>query len=490
MESNEDFIETMKKIYRLNTSDAKEIESLYQDVKNKLIETKIVAVNKVLKILDHSAIFRNRYLRSCLAIMKRVLEDYHPKPSRAIRPIFQYLLLEENGIVYDEEHLKQLEIYESRNFSSSVHNYDTINRAIMNDDYKSLVFFLEKEGFDQDAILISEFYPYALLSLLDLCCYHGSVECFKLLLTKVEPKITQNCLDFAFSSGNPEILNECLKYRKPSHNCMRYAIFSHNIDFVMYLFQQHQIPIDLLACVIYNNLEAFLAYYDLTKDIDECFIYSACLNLPSLWEYFLSNGANINARSKQGKTTALHYAAMYNCYQAAEFLISHGIYIDAKQDTGMNALHKAANFNSIEIAAVLISHGIDIIGKDFHGKTALHYASEDDNKEIANLLISHGADINAKENYGFNPLHIATLKNHQDIVNLLVISGADTNLTNIENRTALHIAAENGYLEIANMLLLHSASINIIDENGYTALDIAIEFNNEKIAEFLLNQVL
>ena len=119
----------------------------------------------------------------------------------------------------------------------------------MNNDYKSFVFFIEKEDFDEYYELDSELYPFWGLSLLELCCYHGSVDCFKLLLTKVEPNITLNCLDLAFSSGNSEILNECLKSLKPGQNSMRYAIFSHNIDFVMYLFQQHQVPMDLYVCI-------------------------------------------------------------------------------------------------------------------------------------------------------------------------------------------------------------------------------------------------
>ncbi|EAX99937.1 hypothetical protein TVAG_159570 [Trichomonas vaginalis G3] len=42
----------------------------------------------------------------------------------------------------------------------------------------------------------------------------------------------------------------------------------------------------------------------------------------------------------------------------------------------------------------LISHGIDLNAKDVDGKTALKLAMEDDNTEAAELLLAHGANPN------------------------------------------------------------------------------------------------
>ncbi|EAX83072.1 hypothetical protein TVAG_259580, partial [Trichomonas vaginalis G3] len=134
-------------------------------------------------------------------------------------------------------------------------------------------------------------------SLLELCCYHGAVDCFKLLRTKFNSEITRECLDLSFLGGNQEIMSECLKYQKPDRWCMENAIISHNIDFVTFLMNEYSIKINLRYCEKYNNLETFLVYFDQTNDIGKCFVYSAMFNIPSLCEYFLSNGANINEKN-------------------------------------------------------------------------------------------------------------------------------------------------------------------------------------------------
>ena len=123
----------------------------------------------------------------------------------------------------------------------------------------------------------------------------------------------------------------------------------------------------------YNNLESFLVYFDQTNDINKCFINSVNFNFPPLLEYFISLGANINEKDKNGNT----------------------------------ALHNVVAWNYDEMAEVLISHGANINEKDEDGETALHIAAKNYSKETVKFLISHGANINEKKNkYGENTLHI------------------------------------------------------------------------------------
>ncbi|EAY00438.1 hypothetical protein TVAG_084750 [Trichomonas vaginalis G3] len=53
------------------------------------------------------------------------------------------------------------------------------------------------------------------------------------------------------------------------------------------------------------------------------------LKIPSICEYFCSNGANINLKS-ENVLTALHIAAYDKSKETAELLISHGININEK----------------------------------------------------------------------------------------------------------------------------------------------------------------
>ncbi|EAX97348.1 hypothetical protein TVAG_293530 [Trichomonas vaginalis G3] len=271
-----------------------------------------------------------------------------------------------------------------------IHTEDSIDRAIMNNDLESFIAFTERDEFDEDQTLGSDLYPSRRLSLLELCCYHGAVDCFKFLRTEFDSKITQTCLHFSFLGGNPEIMSECLKHHKPDEKCMKYAIISHNIDFVTFLMNEYKMKIDSYYCGMYNNLETLFVYFDQTNDINICFIISTRFDIPSLCEYFLSNGANINEKDEYGNT-ALHIAACYNSKETAKLLISHGININEKNNDGETALHIAAYYDRKETAKPLISYGININEKNNDGETALHIAAFKNSKETAKLLISHGA---------------------------------------------------------------------------------------------------
>ena len=63
----------------------------------------------------------------------------------------------------------------------------------MYNNLEKFISFTEREGFNEDQALENELYPYEFMvgrySLLELCCYHGSVDCFKFLRTKFNSKM-------------------------------------------------------------------------------------------------------------------------------------------------------------------------------------------------------------------------------------------------------------------------------------------------------------
>ncbi|EAY19007.1 ankyrin repeat protein, putative [Trichomonas vaginalis G3] len=184
-------------------------------------------------------------------------------------------------------------------------------------------------------------------------------------------------------------MSECLKQQNPDQECMEYAIISHNIDFVTFLVNEYNISINVYSCKKYNNLDSFLVFYDQTNLLNICLRVSPMFNIPSLCEYFLSLGVDVNKKFSDGET-ALHIAAEYNSKEAAEILISYGANINEKNNHKETALHIAAWFNSKETAELLISYGANIKEKDKFGETALHKAKKYNSKETAELLISHG----------------------------------------------------------------------------------------------------
>ncbi|EAY23074.1 ankyrin repeat protein, putative [Trichomonas vaginalis G3] len=453
-------------------------------IKMELIDSKKYRPQYLIKNIFDIIPYNNRYTKSNLKLAKLITDDYHVLTVPGINDLSKYLFYEEYGI----------NLGNTKNFDTNtlqnlkIHSEDTIFRAIMYNDIERFITFTEREGFDKDQKLKSSLYPnfhHIVYSLLELCCYHGAVDCFKLLRTKFNSEITYDCLKFSFLGGKQEIMSECLKYQKPYWTMMEYAIISHNIDFVTFLMNEYGIKINLKDCGKHKNLESFLVYFDQTNNIDESFVGSTMFDILSFCKYFLTLGANINAKYSTGQT-ALHIASENNSKEIAELLLSHGANVNEKNEYGQTALHKAAEHNSKEVVELLLSHGANVNEKNTFGQIALHKAAENNSKEIAELLLSHGANVNEKNIHGQTALHKAAKNNSKEVVELLLSHGANINEKDKYKKTALHIAAYKNSKEIVELLLSHGANVNEKDYNGETALFIATVGNRKEIVELLL----
>ncbi|EAY02928.1 ankyrin repeat protein, putative [Trichomonas vaginalis G3] len=331
------------------------------------------------------------------------------------------------------------ETFQSTHNSLNVHEENTIYWAIMYDDIKLFISFTERESFDANMALVSDYYPITgnVYSLLELCCYYGSVNCFKFLRTEFNLQINHTCLEFSFLGGKPDIMNECLKYQTPDQNCMVLAIASHNIDFVTFLMNEYDLKIDLSACIKFNNLQAFFVYLDQTKDLNECYILSPSFHIPSICEYFLENNVKIDATDSENEKTALHNAAYYNCVEVMQFLLSHGLCVEEKSKYLKTPLHFAAENNSIESVEFLLSNGAKIDARAYYMETPLHYACNYNCIETVKLLILNGANINAKTKQSKTALHFAVKNNCKNIVNILITYGISLNIRDKSRKTAL-----------------------------------------------------
>ncbi|EAY10228.1 ankyrin repeat protein, putative [Trichomonas vaginalis G3] len=438
------YIDSYNALYQLKTESEEKINKIYTMIKTELIDSKSHLPYNIMNDILFIIPYNNRYLKPYLSLAKLIYDNYqvNDKINAPLRG--RYLFYKEYGIILD----KSIDYDQFNSENRDIHTENTVYRAIMYNDKEKFIYFIESEGFDKDQKLESDLYPYSEkgLSLLELCCYHGAVDCFKLLRTKFKSEITDVCLVFSFLGGNQEIMMECLKYQKPDKECMEHAIISHNIDFVTFLMNEYNIEIDLKYCGVYNNLESFLVYFDQTNDFNQYFINSARFNIPSLLEYFISHGININEKDNDGQT-ALHNAAITNSKETVEFLISHGANINEKDNAGETALHKAAIMNSKETVEFLISHGANINEKNNAGKTALHLALICESKETVELLISQGANINEKDNHGDTALHKAALMGCKETVELLILQGANVNEKDKFGNTPLYNAAFSDYKE-------------------------------------------
>ncbi|EAX88824.1 hypothetical protein TVAG_025920 [Trichomonas vaginalis G3] len=455
MEIIKDYNDAITAIYRLKTYKEEEIETIYQLIKRNLIETKFFTPSQIIHIIESVSIYNNEYMMSYLILFKRIYDEYNPINLQNIGKIFAYLIYKEYGIIIGKSYE-----YGELGYIATIHPEGTIWKAIMDDDKQSFIVFTQNEGFNKDKTLICELYSPTKdgLSYLELCCYHGSVSIFKYLREEFNSEITETCVQFAFLSGNPDILSECINqiYTLNRCYCMKFAIISHNIDFVTYLMNEHAMKISPYECSWYLNILAFIVYMDSIKDFNKGFVESLRFNHPALCEYFLSKGAKIDNNSSH--ETVLHYAAEYCNGKIIDLLISHGADVLRKNKYKQTALHLALEYNNQEAAEVLISRGANIKAKDnLSNQTALHIAAKNNCVKIVELLISHGAKIDIPNNEGETPLHYAAYNNSKEALEILVLHGADVKAKTKYGKTALDYMRSKYNKEIVDILVSHGA---------------------------------
>ncbi|MCU6792623.1 ankyrin repeat domain-containing protein [Paenibacillus sp. WQ 127069] len=131
-----------------------------------------------------------------------------------------------------------------------------------------------------------------------------------------------------------------------------------------------------------------------------------------------------------------------------------------------NKIFTAAAVGDIEYLKNVLSTGIDINCKSETGWTLLVYAVENDRKEMVEFLLNNGADVNFQSSGGWTPLHQAVD---------LSIDGT------------IQTGGEQGEepLDMIKFLLDNGAKVDKKDSRGVSPIDIAKSYHSKKIIDFL-----
>ncbi len=130
--------------------------------------------------------------------------------------------------------------------------------------------------------------------------------------------------------------------------------------------------------------------------------------------------------------------------------------------------------SNIDIVREQLDKGVFVDARNETGLTALHVAQ---NKEIIKLLIARGADVNAVDEDNMTPLFNKDVSAEK----ILVEAGADINIRSRKGNTPLMWYCYSNYLEGVKYMVSLGADVNVVNADGHTAYDIAEYFAPEML---------
>ena len=179
-------------------------------------------------------------------------------------------------------------------------------------------------------------------------------------------------------------------------------------------------------------------------------------------------GADVNARCKKYRETALMHAACNNADPGVIVaLLEAGADIEAQDKYGNTALIHATWFNkNPEVAIALLKGGADVNARQKTGRTALIAAVHRSNPKLTSVLLEAGADANARTQRGETALMWAVRCSPR----LLADNGEDAKA---KDMSALVDGEVNDILKVLGILLESGADAKLKDNAGRTVLDYA-----------------
>lgn len=209
-------------------------------------------------------------------------------------------------------------------------------------------------------------------------------------------------------------------------------------------------------------------------------------------KHILTTGADVNVRSPNGNSVALHVAALNGHHRIASTLLNHGADKDALDQAGETPLMKAVKMGHESVLEILLAEGADTdVSCAYYGRSALHLAVGARHDGMLTALLDHGANENARDAEGYTPLAWAISAGGSllPLVKTLLQAGADLNIPSgdCNDCVALHVAARVGDADAIALLLLNGADIDVRDKDGDTPLVWAIRSHHLGCVEVLLH---
>ena len=220
-------------------------------------------------------------------------------------------------------------------------------------------------------------------------------------------------------------------------------------------------------------------------------LLGACLrdSSPSVIDFLINNGANINDRNIEGEDALLCAVQNKNPSIARHLIKEYNADIFTKDRYGRNILMEAIRARSEVLIKDFIELGIDVNEIDKNGYSSIvASAFFNPSTEILDLLIKNGADINFKTVKKENLLIFASRNNsNEQIIEYFLNKGFDKNYKTLDGETPLLAAAQNPNIKIIQKLVEKGANIKATNNSNLNALMIASQCNeNPEVISYLI----
>jgi ankyrin repeat protein len=241
----------------------------------------------------------------------------------------------------------------------------------------------------------------------------------------------------------------------------------------------------LLYAAAYGSLDAVRTLLAAGADVNARNGFDAT---PLIWaasnpekaRFLVEHGADVHAKTKQGRTALMIAAACDGCSDLVKLLIAKGADAKMRDTGGTTALQLAAENGDIESVRALLAAGADAKGATGIGLTPLYGAALNCDVEAARLLLEKGE-------VGLTPLILSSMYCRPEMIDTLIEAGADVNAKDTRGMTPLMmaVASETQDAAVVRRLVHAGADVNAKSAVGETALDWARKFGDRDVISIL-----